>query len=68
MDAFPRFVITAKEARAGIVTGRMHMRSKRRRTAQSPAIGRKRIVARRGRSMMFIVLWLTGARRNYFRS
>ena len=39
MDAFlPRFVLTAKEARAGIVTGRMHMSSRRRRTAQSPAI------------------------------
>ena len=26
----------------------------------------ERIVARRGRAMMFIALWLTGARRNYF--
>jgi len=39
MDAFlPRFVIPAKEARPGVVAGRMHMRSKCRRTAQSPAI------------------------------
>ena len=49
MDAFlPRFVITAKEARAAIVAGRMHISSKRSRTAQSPAIGVNRIVARRG--------------------
>jgi hypothetical protein len=69
MDVFPpRFVLAAKEAGAGIVTGRMPMSSKCRRTAQSPAIGGKRIVARRGRSMMFIALWLTEARRNYFRS
>jgi hypothetical protein len=28
----------------------------------------KRIVAGQGRALMFIVLWLMGARRNYFRS
>ena len=38
MDAFlPRFVITAKEARAGVVAGRMHMRSKCRRTGAGSA-------------------------------
>ena len=40
VDAFlPRFFITTKEAGTGIVAGRMHMRSKCPRTAQSPGIG-----------------------------
>ena len=35
VDAFlPRFVIAAKEVRAGVVAGRMHMRSKCRRTGK----------------------------------
>jgi hypothetical protein len=35
-------------------------------TAQSASLNRKRIVARRGCAVMFIVLWLTEALRNYF--
>ena len=39
LDAvLPRFVITASEARAGVVAGRCPCGSKCRRTAQSPAI------------------------------
>ena len=68
MDAFlPRFVITAKEERPGFVAGGCPCVPSAAARRKVPPSGLKdRCQA--GRVRMFIALWLTGARRNYFRS